>query len=139
MTTTKRPTVVDSSVLINAIAGKDPARKLRALGVLADTNREFVATDFLRLEILPIPTKYRLTRELNFYQRFFSRVAIWVDEATIIQPALTLACQYGLGGMDALHLAAAIAAKAEFISAEKPTKPFYQAYNHALTIYGFSA
>lgn len=124
MTTSKQPTVVDSSILINAIAGQDPARKLRALGILAAQNRKFVATKFLMLEVLPIPTKYRLVKELNFYQRFFNNVAIWVDEATLIQPALTLACQYGLGGMDALHLAAAIAANAEFISAEKPTKPF---------------
>ncbi|MBI3421880.1 MAG: nuclease [Acidobacteria bacterium] len=105
------------------------------MGILADTTREFVATKFLLLEVLAIPTKYRLTRELNFYNRFFNNVAIWVDEASLIQPALTLACQYGIGGMDALHLAAAIAAKADFISAEKPTKPFYQAYSHTFSIY----
>lgn len=135
MTTSRRPTFVDSSVLINAVAGKDPARKLRALSILADLNREFVATKFLMLEVLPIPSKYHLKRELNFYLRFFNQVTTWVDESTLIQPALNLACQYGLGDMDALHLAAAQAANAEFISAEKPTKPFYQAYHQASSIY----
>ncbi|MGH9840779.1 MAG: hypothetical protein ACREEM_18535 [Blastocatellia bacterium] len=53
----------------------------------------------------------------------------------MIQPAFDLACQYGLGGMDALHLAAAIHLNADFISAEKPTKPLYQAYQNTLSIY----
>jgi hypothetical protein len=54
----KQLTFVDASVLINAIVGKDTARKMRALSVLADPNREFVATEFLKLEVLPLPTKY---------------------------------------------------------------------------------
>jgi hypothetical protein len=37
--------------------------------------------------------------------------------------------------MDALHLAAAIKVGAEFVSAEKPTKPIYPAYSNAVTIY----
>jgi hypothetical protein len=54
----KQPTFVDASVLINAIVGRDAARKMRALSVLADPNREFVATEFLKLEVLPVPAKY---------------------------------------------------------------------------------
>jgi len=37
--------------------------------------------------------------------------------------------------MDALHLAAAISVNAEFISAEKPTKPIYQAWQNISSIY----
>jgi predicted nucleic acid-binding protein len=135
MRTNKLITFVDSSVLINAIAGRDPARKMRAVGTLGDLRREFAATRFLQLEVLPVPSRYQLRRELNFYQSFFSRVAHWVDEELLIQPALNLACQYGLGGMDALHLAAAISLNAEFISAERPTKPLYQAYQNISSIY----
>jgi hypothetical protein len=51
------------------------------------------------------------------------------------QPAFDLACKYGLGAMDALHLAAAMSAGAEFVSAEKPTKPIYSAYVNAASIY----
>ena len=127
-------TFVDSSVLINAAVGPVAARRMRALAIIGDAQREFVFTQFVKPEVLPIPSKYQKQKELRFYQRFFNKVAIWVDEATIIQPALTLACQYGLGGMDALHLAA-IASNAEFISAEKPSKPFYQAYSRTFSIY----
>jgi predicted nucleic acid-binding protein len=131
----KQPTFVDASVLINAIVGQDAARKMRALSVLADPNREFVATKFLTLEVLPIPTKYNRRRESAFYERFFQGVATWIAPASVIQPAFDLACQYGLGAVDALHLAAAISIGAEFISAEKPTKPIYSAYTNAASIH----
>lgn len=127
-------TFVDSSVLINAAVGPVAVRRMRALAIIGDAQREFVATQFVKLEVLPIPSKYQKQKELRFDNRFFNNIATWVDAATIIQPALTLACQYGLGGMDALHLAAAIAANAEFVSAEKPTKPFYQAYSRTFSI-----
>ncbi|MGH9840780.1 MAG: hypothetical protein ACREEM_18540 [Blastocatellia bacterium] len=64
-------TFADSSVLINAIAGQNPARKMRAVALLGDQRREFVATRFLELEVLPVPSRYQLHRELNFYRRFF--------------------------------------------------------------------
>jgi predicted nucleic acid-binding protein len=131
----KQPTFVDASVLINAIVGLDAARKMRALAVLGDPNREFVATRFLQLEVIPIPLKFNKKKEATFYERFFKGVTIWIDPASIIQPAYNLACQHGLGAMDALHLAAANAAGAEFVSAEKPTKPIYSAYASAVSIY----
>ena len=128
-------TVIDSSVLINTAVGPDAARRLRALTIIGDPRREFAATRFLQLEVLPMPTCYRKSKELRLYERFFQTVVTWLDEEPLIQPALALACRYGLGGMDALHLAAAIQLKAEFISAERPTKPLYQAYQNALSIY----
>lgn len=97
----KQPTFVDASVLINAIIGLDAARKMRALAVLGDPNREFVATRFLQLEVLPIPLKFNKKKEAAFYERFFQGATIWVDPASIIQPAYELACQHGLGAIDA--------------------------------------
>ena len=131
----KQLTVIDASVLINAAVGPDPARRLRAVAIIGDQSREFAATRFLKLEVLPIPTRYRKNKELRLYERFFNNVITWLDEEPLIQPALNLACQYGLGGMDALHLAAAISLNAEFISAERPTKPLYQAYQNISSIY----
>lgn len=128
-------TVIDSSVLINAAVGPNAARRMRALSIIADPNREFAATRFLKLEVLPVPTKYLKQKELSLYNRFFGNVTTWLDEEPLIQPALDLACQYGLGAMDALHLAAAIHLNADFISAEKPTKPMYQAYQNTSSIY----
>lgn len=131
----KQITVVDASVLISAAIGPDPARRMRAIALIADQRREFAATRFLQLEVLPIPTRYQKRKELSFYERFFNNVVIWLDEELLITPALDLACRYGLGGMDALHLAAAISLNAEFVSAERPSKPLYQAYQNTLTIY----
>jgi predicted nucleic acid-binding protein len=131
----KQPTFVDASVLINAIIGGDVARKMRALSVLADPDREFVATRFLQLEVLPIPVRYNRKMELAFYERYFKGVTTWIATGLIIQSAFDLACKYGLGAMDALHLAAAIRARAEFVSAEKPTKPIYSAYTNVASIY----
>jgi predicted nucleic acid-binding protein len=135
MMTPKRLTFVDSSVLINAIVGKDAARKMRALSVLGDPDREFVATFFLELEVLPIPTKYSRQKEAAFYRRFLDGVSTWIAPDQIMQPAFDLACKYGLGAIDSLHVAAAIVAGAEFVSAEKPTKPIYAAYAGAVSIY----
>ena len=43
--------------------------------------------------------------------------------------------QHKLQLLDALHLAAAISLNAEFITAEKPTKPFFSAYPKAISIH----
>jgi predicted nucleic acid-binding protein len=126
---------VDASVLINAVIGSDAARKMRALAVLGDPRREFVATRFLTLEVMPIPVKFDRKREAAFYERYFKGVSSWVHPASIIRPAYDLACLHGLGAVDALHLAAAAKVGAEFVSAEKPTKPIYSAYQNAVTIY----
>ncbi len=108
---------------------------MRALSILGDPGREFVATRYLILEVTPIPSCYQRQKELRFYERFFARLSVWADEEPLIQPAIDLAGHYGLGAMDALHLVAAITTQAEFISAEKPTKPLYQAYQNAFSIY----
>lgn len=131
----KQITFVDAFVLINAVVGSNAARKMRTLSVLGDSSREFAASRFLKLEVLPIPFKYRRRKESAFYERFFAGITVWVDDDSVIQPAYDLACQHGLGAVDALHIAAAIAADAEFISAEKPTKPLYGAYSNTASIY----
>ena len=64
-------TYVDASVLIYAIVGKNVGVKMRALSILADPARAFVATEFLRLELLPIPTYFKRQREVAFYERYF--------------------------------------------------------------------
>jgi predicted nucleic acid-binding protein len=135
MATAKQLTFVDASVLINAAVGPNAARRMRALSVLADPDREFVATRFLVLEVIPMPTKFKRDKELAFYERFFKAVTTWLDEATLIQPAIDVACEQGLGGMDALHVAAAVNADAELISAEKPSKPIYGAYHNVSSVY----
>ena len=53
----------------------------------------------------------------------------------MIDPANLLAGKFGLGALDALHIAAAEQVSAELISAERPTKPIYRAYSNILSIY----
>ena len=135
MATNKRLTYVDASVLINAAIGPNAARRMRAIAILGDPGREFVGTRYLILEVTPIPACYQRQKELRFYERFFVGLSHWIDEDPLLQPAIALAQQFGLGAMDALHLTAASTLQAEFISAEKPTKPLYQAYHKTFSIY----
>jgi hypothetical protein len=47
-----------------------------------------------------------------------------------MQSAYQLACIYGLSGLDALNVAAALSLQSdEFITTEKPTKPMYRVPN----------
>ena len=138
MTMTKIVTYVDSSVLIRAATKSNSqtfAGKMRALQVLNNKNRVFVASEFLRLEVLPIAKCYNKRKEITFYEMFFRDVHSWAPSEILIAPALDLACKFGLGALDALHLAAAKHFDAEFVSAEKTTKPIYRAYSNTASIY----
>lgn len=130
----KRLTFVDASVLITATVSKDKQKQLAALKLLGDKRRAFAATEILRLEVIPIPLFHKHADQVEFYDRFFDRVQVWVEPAQFLPTAYALACRYGLGTVDALHVAAAAAVGAEFVSTEKPTKPLYQAYLNAVTL-----
>jgi hypothetical protein len=100
-------TYVDASVLIYGATKPTAvtfARRLRALQVLGDPEREFVASEYLRLEVLPIASYFNKKRETAFHEKFFDSVTQWVDAATLVAPAYSIARQYGLGALDALHL-----------------------------------
>ncbi len=131
-------TFPDASVLIYAAikpTANTFARRMRALQLFNDPDREFVASEFLRLEVLPIAKFFDKKREIQFYKTFFAGVSHWADDAALIAPALALASQHGLGALDALHICAADQFGAEFVSAEKPTKPIYRAYSNISSIY----
>jgi hypothetical protein len=131
-------TFVDASVLIYCIRKSKPEtrdRKRRAIQVIGDPDREFIASEFLRLEVMPLSHFHNKSREISFLEQFFQGVTHWVDALSLIQPAYDLACRYGLGALDALHVAAAQQVDAEFVSGEKTTKPIYKAYARVSTIY----
>jgi hypothetical protein len=133
----KTLTYVDSSVLISAMQNDDLELKLRALKVLGDKRREFVGCAFLRLETLPQAVVFKRRKEQFFLEKFFAqKVARWVeDERVLFTPAAQLIEKHNLQLIDAPHLAAAMFFKAEFVTAEKPTKPFFAAYSKVATIY----
>jgi predicted nucleic acid-binding protein len=129
---------VDASVLISAATRANSAgfaRKMRALRIINDERRIFVASEFLKLEVLPIARFFNKSREIDFYEKFFSGVAYWVSTEGLLGPALDLASEYGLGALDALHIIAAKHFAAEFVSAERPSKPIYRAYANISSIY----
>lgn len=118
-------TFIDSSVLIVAWRSADVALQLKALSILADPNRSFVASDFVELEVMPKAVYHKQRTEQMFYQQFFNRLAVKVRNRRGLEAsASSVAARFGLNAMDALHIAAALEAGAdEFITAERPTSP----------------
>ena len=122
-----RRTFVDAGVLIAAARGTHELAEM-ALGILADPGREFVSSDFLRLEVTPKAIYHGRGAETDFYERFFRGVIYWAtDFEEIIKDAQAKASTFGLGAMDALHVAAAeYAGASELVTTEKPTKPIHR-------------
>lgn len=117
-------TYLDSSVLIEAQRASGPLAG-PALAVLNDPNRRFVTSEFVRLEVLPKPTYFRRAAEITFYNEYFAAAtrSVAITRA-LVGPAQQRAEMFGLGAVDALHVAAAETAHAdELITAEKPTSP----------------
>jgi predicted nucleic acid-binding protein len=122
-------------VLISAFAGTQQLSDA-AFAVLDDPEREFVITDFLKLELLPKAIFHKKNTEANFYNTFFEQ-ACYVVEITseLTTGALALACLYNLSAIDSIHVhSALVSSSTEFITTEKPTKPFFQITDTSLKI-----
>lgn len=120
-------TYIDSGVLIFAAQGKTEAAAL-ALPFLGDPNREYVTSDYVRLEVLPKATFHKRTAELAFYNLFFATTArsIPTSEA-LLRHALEEACKTGIQGLDAIHIACAVFGGAEeFVTSEKINRPIHR-------------
>jgi predicted nucleic acid-binding protein len=120
-------TYVDAGVLIAAARGDD-ATSAHAMAILADPDRGFVSSIFVKLEVLPKPIYLQRQTEVEFYEAFFAAVTAWADPLEeIAAAAYQEACNLGLAALDALHLAAAQAVGAtEFVTTEKPDKPIHR-------------
>jgi predicted nucleic acid-binding protein len=118
---------IDSGVLINAFRG-DSSVSLQALLILDEPDRQFASSPFVQLETLPKSIYQRQIAEQDFYQTFFDNVKHWANDIVSIVPqAQIIAGKYGIAGMDALHIAAALSIGAEeFITTEKKTKPMFR-------------
>lgn len=133
--TSKKRTFLDTNVLISAFCGEHELAA-RCFDVIGDPDREFIASDFLKLELLPKPAFNKQEEALAFYNSYLSGVS----EMLLTTPEMTasasnLACQYGLGPIDAIHYQTAIEANAsEFITIEKPTKAFFQINNPSIKV-----
>jgi predicted nucleic acid-binding protein len=117
-----------SGVLIAAARGAGTLGS-KALDVIGDTqSREFVCSDYVRLEVLPKPTYFKRPEELAFYAEFFSRVSVWVSfSKEHLDDAMAEACASGLSSMDAVHVAVAASNGCdEIITTEKPTSAIHR-------------
>lgn len=120
-------TYVDAGVLIAAAraAGRIAAD---AIGVLDDPRREFVASGYLKLEVIPKAQFHASNAELALYREFFdvARTIVPFDSAHFDR-AFDLACSSGLAAFDALHIVAAMEAGcAEFVTSERRTSPLFR-------------
>lgn len=106
-----------------------PGKAHAAEALLQDPNREFVASVFLRLEILPKAIYHRSAVEIEFYRGYFARVVAWAEPIDdLVRLAEQEAGRYGLNALDALHVAAAGMLDAdELVTTEGPRKPIHRA------------
>ncbi len=101
-------TFIDAGVLIYAARSHGDIAE-RAFQIIEDENREFASSIFLKLEVLPKAIYNQQSSEVKFYETFFDEVSYWATELdSIIEAAYKESSQFGLGAMDALHIAAAV-------------------------------
>lgn len=114
-------------MLIYAAKGTTEAAAL-ALSFLRDSNREYVTSDYVRLEVLPKAIFHKNSIERSFYEAFFAMNTRCVPTSeALLQYAMDEACKTGISGFDAIHIACAVFGGAqEFITSEKPTKPVHR-------------
>lgn len=122
-----KKTYIDSGVLI-AVARASEKMATKALAILDDPNRELISSPFVKLEVLSKAIYHRQQEEIEFYEGFFASCSFWADDLdSIVQLAQNIAIQYGIGALDALHVACAISVSAdELITTEKITKPIHR-------------
>ncbi|MBU0482832.1 MAG: type II toxin-antitoxin system VapC family toxin [Proteobacteria bacterium] len=128
-------TVIDSCVLIAAFQGEEGDANKKALAVLDDTNREFIAVDFVELETIPKPSFTKREEQVQLFQAFFDEAPIHAEVSSeITTHAIKLASLYDIGPMDALIVSSAVICKAdEIITLEKPTMPMFSAKEIKIT------
>jgi len=120
-------TFLDAGVLIAAARGGGRIDQ-RAHAILDDPEREFVTSEYIRMEILPKALYYRQSKEALLYEGFFTiAVQIVPPSVSLMTQAYTEACTFGLSALDALHITAAkVSGAAEFITTEKPTHTLFR-------------
>jgi len=119
-------TYLDTSCLI-ALADAEPQRKDKVVDLLAE-QRSFIYSPFTTLETLSLAIHYRKPTRARIFRQYFNQCAFISDNLTeIMNEARRQAERYGIAGIDACHIAAAIVVTAdEFYTFEKPTKPMFR-------------
>jgi predicted nucleic acid-binding protein len=121
-------TYIDVGVLIAALRGEKNLAAT-ALSFLYDPLREYVTSDYAKIELLPKCTFHRNEDEKQFYEDFFDSSEIHVPSSDeLLALAIDEGGKTGISGIDAIHVACAVVAQAEeLITAERSTKPMHRA------------
>ena len=119
-------TYIDANLLIAAFRGEGELGQ-RALKILDDPDRAFVASDAVRLEVQPKPRYEKRQTEIDFYDAVLNQAEHLKWSTDTLYRAHNLAEKHGIAAMDAIHVATALDAGVdEFITAEKSTKPMFR-------------
>lgn len=118
---------IDASVLIAATQGTENLTEA-AVNVLSDPDRLYAASIYIKLETLPKAVYRQRRDEIKVYNAYFDAVSIWaMDWEAMHKEAERQANIYGIGAMDALHVAAALLIGAdEFVTAEREGKSLFR-------------
>jgi predicted nucleic acid-binding protein len=121
-------TYIDVGVLIAALRGPDSIAN-RALAFLNDPLRDYITSDYVKIELLPKCRFHKNKDEEEFYEEFFERSAVHVPSSDeLLAFAIDEGSKTGISGIDAIHVACAVVGEAiELITAEKSTKPIHRA------------
>ena len=113
-------TYIDSGVLITAARG-NAILSASAIEIISDATREFVSSEWVKLEVLPKARYFQRESEVRFYDLFFGRVSIWAPLTTdLLSAALEEASLNGLSAVDAIHIILAeVCGCEELITSEK--------------------
>jgi len=121
-------TYIDSGVLIAALRGEEEIANT-ALFFLNDPLREYITSDYVKIELLPKCTYHKKDTEREFYEEFFRSSTTRVPSSEeLLELAIDEGGKTGISGIDAIHVACAVVAQAdELITAERATKPIHRA------------
>jgi hypothetical protein len=93
-----------------------------ALAYLHDPLRDYVTSDYLKVELLPKCTFHKNNEEKQFYEDFFKSCITHVPSSdALLALAIDEGGRTGISGMDAIHVACAVVGSAEeLITGERP-------------------
>lgn len=138
----KIKTYVDACVLIAAANGTE-ALSDRAMRLLDDADREFVYSQFLELETRPNQLReatkaakgsqeqVAFEQQFQFVDHFFQHgivERVSTTEELLVQ-AMQIVERHPVKSIDAIHAAVALSCQAQFVTAEKLTKPLHAVEN----------
>ena len=115
-------------MLIAAARGSGKLGHRAVTVISAISSREFVSSDYVRMEIVPKPTFFGRVAEVRFYEEFFATVTTWVTfEKAHLESAFEEACRSGLSWVDAVHVVIAeLSGCEELVTSEKPTSAIHR-------------